>query len=199
MSDEEILEQNQNQAATDEDQAAEATDSEELSVEVLTKKLEQAEQKAADNWDQLLRTRAEMDNLRRRTQKDLENAHKFALEKFVTELLPVLDSLDMGLIAATQENASVEKLQEGTELIISMLKQVFEKFNVQEVHPEGEKFNPDHHQAMSIQENGEVDANTVLAVMQKGYLLNERLVRPAMVIVSKAPQAAPEQAENENE
>jgi len=166
---------------------------------VLTKKLEQAEQKAADNWDQLLRTRAEMDNLRRRTQKDLENAHKFALEKFVTELLPVLDSLDMGLIAATQENASVEKLQEGTELIISMLKQVFEKFNVQEVHPEGEKFNPDHHQAMSIQENGEVDANTVLAVMQKGYLLNERLVRPAMVIVSKAPQAAPEQAENENE
>lgn len=201
MSDEEILEQNENQTATDSDQAdqPQAAETEEISVEALTEKLEQAEQKASDNWDQLLRTRAEMDNLRRRTQKDLENAHKFGLEKFVSELLPVLDSLDMGLNAATQENASVEKLQEGTELIISMLKQVFDKFNVQEVHPEGEKFNPDHHQAMSIQENGEVDANTVLAVMQKGYLLNERLVRPAMVIVSKAPQAAPEQADSENE
>ncbi|MFW2373230.1 MAG: nucleotide exchange factor GrpE [Gammaproteobacteria bacterium] len=196
MSDEEILEQSENQSATDDNQAAEI---EELSVEALKEKLEQAEQKAADNWDQLLRTRAEMDNLRRRNQKDLENAHKFALEKFVTELLPVLDSLELGLGAATQDNVSVESLQEGTQLTINMLKQVFEKFNVQEVHPEGEKFNPDHHQAMSMQENAEVDANTVLAVMQKGYLLNERLVRPAMVMVSKAPQAAPEQADSKNQ
>ena len=105
MSDEEILEQNQNQTATDDHQTAEtqtdATD--ELSIEALTEKLQQAENKAAEHWDQLLRTRAEMDNLRRRTQKDLENAHKFGLEKFVTELLPVLDSLDMGLEAASQE------------------------------------------------------------------------------------------------
>ena len=199
MSDEEILEQNQNQTATDDHQTAEtqtnATD--ELSIEALTEKLQQAENKAAEHWDQLLRTRAEMDNLRRRTQKDLENAHKFGLEKFVTELLPVLDSLDMGLEAASQENVSVESLQEGTQLIITMLKQVFDKFNVQEVNPEGEKFNPEHHQAMSIQENAEVDANTVLAVMQKGYLLNERLVRPAMVLVSKAPEAISDQADSE--
>lgn len=204
MSDEEILEQNKNQATTDDNQgvdvvASQTADSEGLSVEALTEKLEQAEQKAAEHWDQLLRVRAEMDNLRRRTQKDLENAHKFALEKFVSELLPVLDSLDMGLDAATQENVSIEKLQEGTQLIITMLKQVFEKFNVQEVHPEGEKFNPEHHQAMSIQENGEVEANTVLAVMQKGYLLNDRLVRPAMVMVSKAPEVVSEQATDENE
>ena len=199
MSDEEILEQNQNQTATDDHQTVEtqtdATD--ELSIEALTEKLQQAENKAAEHWDQLLRTRAEMDNLRRRTQKDLENAHKFGLEKFVTELLPVLDSLDMGLEAASQENVSVESLQEGTQLIITMLKQVFDKFNVQEVNPEGEKFNPEHHQAMSIQENAEVDANTVLAVMQKGYLLNDRLVRPAMVLVSKAPEAISDQADSE--
>ena len=199
MSDEEILEQNQNQTATDDHQTAEtqtdATD--ELSIEALTEKLQQAENKAAEHWDQLLRTRAEMDNLRRRTQKDLENAHKFGLEKFVTELLPVLDSLDMGLEAASQENVSVESLQEGTQLIITMLKQVFDKFNVQEVNPEGEKFNPEHHQAMSIQENAEVEANTVLAVMQKGYLLNDRLVRPAMVLVSKAPEAISDQADSE--
>ncbi len=201
MSDEEILEQNENQAATAADQAEEVQpdEVEELSIESLQKKLEQAEQKAADNWDQLLRTRAEMDNLRRRNQKDLGNAHKFALEKFVTELLPVLDSLELGLGAATQDNVSIESLQEGTQLTINMLKQVFEKFNVQEVYPEGEKFNPDHHQAMSMQENAEVDANTVLAVMQKGYLLNDRLVRPAMVMVSKAPETTPEQTDSKNQ
>lgn len=200
MSDEDILEQNENQTATDDHQSAEpqTVENEELSIEALKQKLEQAEQKATDNWDQLLRTRAEMDNLRRRTQKDLGNAHKFALEKFVTELLPVLDSLDMGLEAATQDNVSIESLQEGTQLIITMLKQVFDKFNVQEVYPEGEKFNPEHHQAMSMQENAEVDANTVLAVMQKGYLLNDRLVRPAMVMVSKAPEAVSDQADSKN-
>lgn len=201
MSDEEILEQNENQAETAAGQAEEVQpdEVEELSIESLQKKLEQAEQKATDNWDQLLRTRAEMDNLRRRNQKDLGNAHKFALEKFVTELLPVLDSLELGLGAVTQDNVSIESLHEGTQLTINMLKQVFEKFNVQEVHPEGEKFNPDHHQAMSMQENAEVDANTVLAVMQKGYLLNERLVRPAMVIVSRAPETASEQADSKNQ
>jgi len=200
MSDEEILEQNENQTATDDHQAeAQTAETEELSVEALKQKVEQAEQKATENWDQLLRTRAEMDNLRRRTQKDLGNAHKFALEKFVTELLPVLDSLDMGMDAAKQKNVSVESLQEGTQLIITMLKQVFDKFNVQEVNPEGEKFNPEHHQAMSIQENGEVDANTVLAVMQKGYLLNDRLVRPAMVMVSKAPEVVSDKADSKKQ
>ncbi len=134
-----------------------------------------------------------MDNLRRRTQKDLENAHKFALEKFVSELLPVLDSMALGLDAAKQENSTVESLQQGTELTMNMLKQVFEKFNVTEVDPQGEKFNPDHHQAMSMQENHELEPNTVMAVMQKGYLLNDRLVRPAMVMVSKAPATSGEE------
>ena len=189
MSNEETLEQNPEQQAQEPtEQAEEASEqAAELSVEELQAKLEQAEQKAKENWDQLLRTKADMDNLRRRTQKDLESAHKFALEKFVTELLSVKDSLEMGLDATQQESASVESLREGTELTLNMLKQVFEKFNVVELDPQGEKFNPDHHQAMSMQENAELEPNTVMAVMQKGYLLNDRLVRPAMVMVSKAP------------
>ena len=183
MSDEEILAQEE---VTSEEQSTAEESSAELTVEELSKKLEVAEQKAAESTDQLLRTRAEMENLRRRTQKDLENAHKFALEKFVTELLSVKDSLEMGLDAASHET-TLEKIQEGTELTLNMLKQVFEKFNVVEVHPQDDKFNPEHHQAMSMQESAEHEPNTVMAVMQKGYLLNDRLVRPAMVMVSKAP------------
>lgn len=191
MADEEILDQND--VETPEQQPATEAETVEHSAEELAAKLEDAEKKAADNWEQLLRTKAEMDNLRRRTQKDLENAHKFALEKFVSELLPVLDSMALGLDAAKQENSTVESLQQGTELTMNMLKQVFEKFNVTEVDPQGEKFNPDHHQAMSMQENHELEPNTVMAVMQKGYLLNDRLVRPAMVMVSKAPATSGEE------
>lgn len=191
MSDEEILEQ---EATTDEQpsedatvESAEAVVDTDESIESLKQKLEEAEKKASDNWDQLLRTKAEMDNLRRRTQKDLENAHKFAIEKFVSELLPVLDSMELGLDAAAHESSTIESLKEGTEMTLNMLKTAMEKFNIVEVHPHGEKFDPELHQAMSIQENAELEDNTVMAVMQKGYLLNDRLVRPAMVMVSKAP------------
>ena len=156
------------------------------SYESLQQKLEDAQQKSNDHWEQLLRTRAEMDNLRRRTQRDLDNAHKYALEKFVAELLPVMDSLEMALGAVSGESGEVEKFREGTELTINMFQKAFEKFNVQEVNPVGEKFNPELHQAMSMQETAETEPNTVLAVMQKGYVLNDRLVRPAMVMVSKA-------------
>lgn len=198
MSDEEILEQ---EAASEETQADETVneasneaDAGEESIESLKQKLEAAESKASENWDQLLRTRAEMDNLRRRTQKDLENAHKFAIEKFVSELLPVLDSMEMGLDAAAHESSTIDSLREGTEMTLNMLKTALEKFNIVEVHPHGEKFNPDLHQAMSIQENAEMEDNTVMAVMQKGYLLNDRLVRPAMVMVSKAPAGNSEES-----
>jgi len=169
-------------------EAVNETAGEAFSPEELMERLDQAEKKATDNWDQLLRTKAEMDNIRRRTQKDLENAHKFALEKFITELLGVKDSLEMGVSASQQENVTVESLREGSEMTLTMLAGLFEKFNVVEVNPEGEKFNPDHHQAMSMQPNAELEPNTVMAVMQKGYLLNDRLVRPAMVMVSKAAE-----------
>jgi len=142
-----------------------------------------AEKKAEENWELLLRSKAEMENLRRRTQKDLENAHKYGIEKFVSELLPVMDSMELGLAV---ENASTESLREGMTLTLSMVSQMFEKFNIKMIDPINEPFNPELHQAMTAQPTDEVEPNTVIAVMQKGYLLNDRLVRPAMVMVSKA-------------
>lgn len=196
MSNEETLDKNQqdtqgdvNPEATDEIlESVDETEAQALSPEELIDRLDQAEKKATENWDQLLRTKAEMDNIRRRTQKDLENAHKYALEKFIGELLAVKDSLELGVNAAQQENVTVDSLREGSEMTLSMLASVFEKFNVVELNPEGEKFNPEHHQAMSMQPSAEMEPNTVMAVMQKGYLLNDRLVRPAMVMVSKAAE-----------
>ena len=192
MSDEEILEQET--AAEDVQSEETATDSTvdnsvdtEETIESLKLKLEAAENKATDNWDQLLRIKAEMDNLRRRSQRDLENAHKFAIEKFVGELLPVMDSMELGLDATAHESSTIESLKEGTEMTLNMLKTALQKFNIVEIHPHGEQFDPALHQAMSIQESAEMEHNTVMAVMQKGYLLNDRLVRPAMVMVSKTP------------
>jgi molecular chaperone GrpE len=193
MPDEEILEQEEVNAGEPSATEEVAT---ELTIEELSQRLEVAEQSAAESRDRLLRSQAEMENLRRRMQKDLENAHKFALDKFVAELLSVKDSLEMGLDAANQE-LTLEKLQQGTEMTLNILKQVFDKFNVVELHPQDEKFNPDHHQAMSMQENAEHEPNTVIAVMQKGYLLNDRLVRPAMVMVSKAPAADKDASDEE--
>jgi len=192
MSDEQTLEQENSEVAEEEQQnhaANEAADTVELSAdETLQQQVEAAEAKASEHLDQLLRTKADMENLRRRTQRDLENAHKFALEKFAQELLAVKDSLELGLQAALQDGADIEKLREGTELTSNMLNNVFEKFNVVELNPLNQPFDAEQHQAMSMQENPEVEPNTVMAVMQKGYTLNERLIRPAMVVVSKAAQ-----------
>ena len=186
MSDEQTLEQEKTDV-TEEQQEAESVDTVELSTEQeLQQQLEAAEAKAAESIDQLLRTKADMENLRRRTQRDLENAHKFALEKFAQELLSVKDSLELGLQAASQEGADVEKLREGTELTSNMLSNVFEKFNLVEINPINEPFDAELHQAMTMQENADLEPNTVMAVMQKGYMLNDRLIRPAMVVVSKA-------------
>ncbi|MDD3608801.1 MAG: nucleotide exchange factor GrpE [Halothiobacillaceae bacterium] len=147
--------------------------------------LEDARSKADEHWNALLRVQAEMDNLRKRTERDIENAHKYALEKFVDALIPVMDSLDMGLEATRQENADLEAILRGTEMTQRQFIQAMEKFGVQAIDPLGEKFNPDLHQAMAMQP-AEGEPNRVLAVMQKGYTLNGRLVRPALVVVSKA-------------
>jgi molecular chaperone GrpE len=157
----------------------------EPSREELGALLNEARAKAEDNWNQLVRARADMENLRRRQQKELENAHKFALERFVEALLPVKDSLELGLSAAAEGPADVEKLREGTELTLKLLRDVMEKFHVAEVDPQGTPFNPELHQAMSIQPRDDVPPNTVVSVVQKGYTLNGRLVRPAMVMVSQ--------------
>jgi len=168
-------------AATDGDTASDESTHEELHA-LLT----DARSKADEHWDQCLRLQADIENLRKRNERDLANAHKFALEKIAGELLPVKDSLEMGLAAAA-ENHDVAKLIEGSELTLKMLGSVLEKFNIKEINPLNEKFNPDYHEAMSVQERNDVGPNTVVAVMQKGYLLNDRLIRPALVMVSKAP------------
>ncbi len=153
----------------------------------LTALLEDARGKVDEHWDQCMRLQADIDNLRKRAERDLAHAHKFALQRFASELLPVRDSLEMGLAAFDTENT--DKHKEGIELTLQVLTAVIGKFDIREVDPQEETFNPDFHQAISTQEHDDVAPNTVVAVVQKGYLLNERLIRPAMVIVSKAPDA----------
>ena len=154
------------------------------SEDALLKQLKEAEKKAEENWQLLLRTKAEMENLRKRTEKDLENAHKFGIEKFVNEMLPVKDSMELGLAA---QDATVESMLEGMALTMNMFNAALEKLGVKEINPLNEPFDPELHQAMTMQDSADVDPNTVIMVMQKGYSLNERLVRPAMVVVSKKP------------
>ncbi|MES9856476.1 MAG: nucleotide exchange factor GrpE [Sedimenticola sp.] len=161
----------------------------ELSPEELTLMLEDARSKADDHWNQLVRSKAEMDNLRKRQERDLGNAHKFALERFVNELLPVRDSMELGLVAAQDENADIEKLREGTELTLKLFGDVMGKFNVIQINPEGDPFDPELHQAMAMVPRDDVPHNTVVTVIQRGYSLNGRLVRPAMVMVSQGDTA----------
>jgi molecular chaperone GrpE len=158
-------------------------ESPEKNADSLEMQLEAAQAKASENWDHFLRAKAEMDNLRRRNTKDVENAHKYGIEKFVNELLPVTDGMTLGLAT---EDASAESLREGMEMTMSMLTKMMENLGVEEIDPLNEKFDPEKHQAMTMQPNADVEPNTVIAVMQKGYMLNERLIRPAMVMVSKA-------------
>lgn len=171
------------------------------SHEELALLLEDARGKADEHYNQWLRTQAELDNLRKRSARELENAHKYALEKFLVELLPVRDSLELGLVAAENGAGEFAKLREGMELTLKMLAAAMDKFGVAQINPEGEKFNPELHQAMSMQQLPDVEANTVVNVVQKGYTLNERLLRPAMVIVasggSKKPGTGGEKAARE--
>ena len=155
----------------------------------LTALLEDARGKADEHWDQVVRLQAQIDNLRKRSERELANAHKFALEGFVNELLPVKDSLEMGLAAFDVEGADTDTLREGVELTLQMLANAMDKAAIKEVNPQDERFDPEFHQAMSTQQRDDVEPNTVVTVVQKGYTLNGRLVRPAMVIVSKAPAA----------
>ena len=159
-----------------------------IEFEQVKEALLNAEEKANENYDLALRAKAEAENTKRRLEKDVTNARKFGNERLVQEILPVIDSLELGLAALGDDGATIEKFKEGSEITYKMLLSAVEKSGVEIVNPKGEKFNPDVHQAMSIQENAEVEPNTVLAVVQKGYTLNDRLMRPAMVIVSKAPE-----------
>ncbi|MFI3156047.1 MAG: nucleotide exchange factor GrpE [Methylococcaceae bacterium] len=163
----------------------------ELTIEELQQALVQTEQKAQESWDKAVRVQAEMENLKRRTQKDLEDAHKFALTGFAKELLPVLDSLVLGMQAATGESEEVKKFREGSELTIKQFESVFAKFKIEAIDPIGQPFNAELHQAMAMQAVEGAEPNTVVNVFQKGYMLNGRLLRPAMVLVAKAAEKKP--------
>jgi len=180
----------------EEEREAETAQEEALGAEQLTALLGDARDKADDHWNQCLRLQADLENLRKRSERDLANAHKYALDRFAQELLPVRDSLEMGLAAATAENTDTAKLKEGVDLTLQILTSALDKFGISEIDPQDEPFDPEYHQAMSLQEREDVDPNTVVTVVQKGYLLNDRLIRPAMVIVSRAP-AGPETPETD--
>jgi molecular chaperone GrpE len=160
----------------------------EYTLDELKQELAEAKQKAHDNWDKAVRTQAEMENLKKRTQKDLEDARKFALTHFAKEMLPVLDSLVLGLQAANGDSDEVKKFREGSELTIKQFESALERFNIVTLDPVGQPFNAEHHQAVLMQVVEGAEPNTVVTVFQKGYTLNGRLLRPAMVVVAKAAE-----------
>lgn len=153
--------------------------------EGLQRELDQALAKADEHWKLYLGAHAEMENLRKRAEREVQNAHKFALERFFGELLPVRDSLELGLAAAS-DAVDIAKLREGVELTLRQLTTAMEKFGARQVDPLGAKFDPGQQEAMAMLPTDQAEPNTVVQVVQKGYLLNERLIRPAKVIVAQA-------------
>ncbi|WP_042010015.1 nucleotide exchange factor GrpE [Aeromonas fluvialis] len=159
---------------------------EQARIAELEAQLETAIQKAAEERERALRTAAEMENLRRRTELDVEKAHKFALEKFAGELLPVLDNLERAIELADKENDALTPMIEGVELTLKSMQSGVAKFGLVALDPINQPFDPNAHQAMSMVPSADVAPNTVIAVMQKGYELNGRVIRPAMVMIAKA-------------
>lgn len=154
----------------------------------IEKELEEVRGQAAENLDKYLRAKAEVDNVRRRAEQDVSNAHKYAVERFASEILAVRDSLDLARnVDLSGDNSEiVQKMHEGLELTLKLLDDTFGKFGLTLVDPKGEKFDPNRHQAISVVESDEVAPNHVVTVVQKGYLLHDRVLRPAMVVVAKA-------------
>jgi molecular chaperone GrpE len=188
MSNNDIADPDNVQGVTAVDSNLTADEAPSTQINDLTQRLAQAEAKTAENWDAVLRARAEAENIRRRAERDLENAHKYALERFAQELLPIIDSLHMGIQAAQSADVAVEKLREGSELTLKMFETALAKFQVVAIDPAGQPFNPEQHQAVTLIESKDAAPNTVVTVLQKGYALNARLIRPAMVVVAKAAE-----------
>ncbi len=168
--------------------AAEETPLEEMTAEQLLAALEDAHVAVVDAKDQALRAQAEAENVRRRAQRDVEHAHKFALERFANELLPVVDSLEKSIGAASSD-ADAATIAEAVELSLKLALAAMENSGLTRIDPLGEPFDPEFHEAMSMLESADAEPGSVLQVLQKGYTLNGRLVRPAMVLVAKAPAA----------
>jgi len=189
-----------NEKGNDADAAGVATDAETpanaTGEEVIEASMEPADQiaalaaKAEENWNNYLRASAELENVRKRSARDVDNARKFALERFCGDLLAVRDSLEIGL--ETAENADFEQLRSGSEATLKLLANTMERFGVAEVDPLGEPFDPELHEAMTMQPSTEAEPGSVLTVFQKGYVLNGRLLRPARVVVAQEPQDSDE-------
>ena len=184
---EEVIEEVEEHAQ--EDEVSAETDTEvataEITIESLSEQIETLKTHVAASLDKAVRAQAELDNVRKRTTRDVENAHKYALDKFINELLPVLDSMELGIIASV-EGEDVNSLREGLELTLKMFCSSLEKSGVHPVNPQkGDKFNPDQHEAVTVQEVDDAESGVVVTTLQKGYELNGRLIRPAMVIVAK--------------
>lgn len=160
---------------------------EQARIAELEAQLEAAQLASNEERERAIRAVAEMENLRRRAAQDVEKAHKFALEKFAAELLPVLDNLERAIELADKESEELKPMIEGVELTLKSMQSSVAKFGLVALDPQNQPFDPNAHQAMSMIENAELAPNTVIAVMQKGYELNGRVIRPAMVMVSKAP------------
>ncbi len=176
-----LSENTENATNTNEANEVEGNEEAPSTVEELQAELEKVQAKSDKNWDTVLRMKADLENQRRRSEKQVSDAHKFAAKKFIEELLPVADSMEMGMAA----EGDVEQIREGVALTKKVFDTAMEKFGLEAVEPLGEKFNPDLHQAMAMQPSEEYEEGHVSAVMQKGYTLNGRLVRPAMVMVVK--------------
>ena len=178
---EQLPEDAQDLAETTPDQESEAL---EADIDTLTQEIEFLKQQVAENLDKALRSQAEMENLRKRTIREIENAHKFGLDRFIRELLPVIDSLELG-ISASDNAEDIAGVREGMDLTLKKFRDVLAKSGVEVIDPQGEKFNPELHEAVSVTAAEGAQSGSVIAVMQKGYALNGRLVRPAMVIVAQ--------------
>jgi len=171
------------EAIKDADDALE--DAQEAVQEDIAALLEQARAEAEKHKDMAMRVQADMENLRRRTRMDVESAHKYALEKFVNALLPAMDSMEMGMDAASKEEASIESIREGVEMTFKQMLDVLQEFSVERIDPTGEQFDPKLHEAMTMIPSPDHETNAVVDTIQKGYTLNERLVRAARVIVAQ--------------
>ncbi|AYF50959.1 nucleotide exchange factor GrpE [Pseudomonas sp. 13B_2.1_Bac1] len=174
--------------ADEQTQDTQTPDATQAGSEDLAVRVQVLEEQLAAAQDQSLRVAADLQNVRRRAEQDVEKAHKFALEKFAGDLLPIIDSLERGLELSNPDDENIRPMREGIELTLKMFQDTLKRYQLEAIDPTGgEPFNAEHHQAMAMQESHDLEPNSVLKVFQKGYQLNGRLLRPAMVVVSKAP------------
>jgi len=170
---------------SEENKISDIKETEEISIETKDSiNIEDLEKQAAENWDKVLRLQAEIDNLRKRTIKDIENTNKSSIERVIREILPVLDSFELGVLVDTSTKEGVETFIEGQNATFKLLQSVLERFSIETLNPEHMKYDPELHEVISMQDTDQVEQGYIIQVVQKGYRLNQRLLRPARVIVA---------------